>query len=73
MIKSKAGFFQKFRKHIRYNRAKANYLDAFEDLTPMRKEIEAKRFIKDAMPKMHLHTNPKQKWQREHHPSGETI
>ena len=70
-IKKRASFFQKWRKRIRYNRAKANYLDALEGLSPLRREEEVKRLVKDAMPDRHLHLNPK--WKRNKYPSGETL
>ena len=76
-IELKASFWQKFKKRLRYNRAKANYLDALEGLSPLRREEEVKRLVKDVMPDRHLHLNPPKKtgpalWKQVKFPSGET-
>jgi len=61
-IKKKAGFFKRWRKHVRYNRAKADFLDAFNTLAPITQEEELKRLVKDAAPDYHIHLNPKKGW-----------
>ena len=57
-IEKKASLFQKFRKHITYNRARANYLDAFARLSEGTQEVEIKRLVAHAAPKCHVHRNP---------------
>jgi len=57
-IESKAPFWRRWAKHITYNRARANYLDAFARLSEGTQEVEIKRLVAHAAPKCHIHHNP---------------